>query len=100
MLLIERPKIINGAQSLLHMNNMRKRAKPVNPQVLVKVVVPYAGSDSFLRQVTMANNRQNPVFSYHLRAADDLQFFIWQRYQEEGFTYVYKDGVRFKSKNT
>jgi len=46
----------------------------------------------------MANNRQNPVFSYHLRAADDLQFFIWQRYQEEGFTYVYKDGVRLKAR--
>ena len=70
----------------------------MNPQVLVKVVVPYQGADNFLNQVTMANNRQNPVFSYHLRAADDLQFFIWQRYQEEGFTYVYKDGVRLKAR--
>ena len=99
VLLIERPKIINGAQSLFTYEQYAKKSKkPVNPQVLVKVVVPYAGSDSFLKQVTMANNRQNPVFSYHLRAADDLQFFIWQRYQEEGFTYVYKDGVRLKAR--
>lgn len=99
ILQIERPKIINGAQSLFTYEQYAKKSKkPINPQVLVKVVVPYAGSDSFLRQVTMANNRQNPVFSYHLRAADDLQFFIWQRYQEEGFTYVYKDGVRLKAR--
>jgi len=99
MLQIERPKIINGAQSLFTYEQYFKKSKhPVNPYVLVKVVVPYAGADTFLRQVTMANNRQNPVFSYHLRAADDLQFFIWQRYQEEGFTYVYKDGVRLKAR--
>lgn len=99
ILQIERPKIINGAQSLFTYESYFKKSKnPVNPFVLVKVVVPYAGADTFLRQVTMANNRQNPVFSYHLRAADDLQFFIWQRYQEEGFTYVYKDGVRLKAR--
>lgn len=99
VLLIERPKIINGAQSLFTYEQYAKKTKyPVNPHVLLKVVVPYAGADTFLRQVTMANNRQNPVFSYHLRAADDLQFFIWQRYQEEGFTYVYKDGVRLKAR--
>ncbi len=99
VLQIERPKIINGAQSLFTYEQYFKKSKhPVNPYVLVKVVVPYAGADTFLRQVTMANNRQNPVFSYHLRAADDLQFFIWQRYQEEGFTYVYKDGVRLKAR--
>ena len=87
VLQIERPKIINGAQSLFTYEQYAKKSKnPVNPNVLVKVVVPYPGADSFLRQVTMANNRQNPVYSYHLRAADDLQFFIWQRYQEEGFT--------------
>lgn len=99
ILQIERPKIINGAQSLFTYEQYAKKSKnPVNPNVLVKVVVPYPGTDSFLRQVTMANNRQNPVYSYHLRAADDLQFFIWQRYQEEGFTYVYKDGFRLKAR--
>lgn len=99
VLLIERPKIINGAQSLFTYESYAKKSKsPINPNVMVKVVVPYPGADSFLRQVTMANNRQNPVYSYHLRAADDLQFFIWQRYQEEGFTYVYKDGVRLKAR--
>ena len=99
VLQIERPKIINGAQSLFTYEQYAKKSKnPVNPNVLVKVVVPYPGADSFLRQVTMANNRQNPVYSYHLRAADDLQFFIWQRYQEEGFTYVYKDGFRLKAR--
>ena len=99
VLYIERPKISNGAQSLFTYEQYAKKSKkPVNPQVLVKVVVPYPGADNFLNQVTMANNRQNPVFSYHLRAADDLQFFIWQRYQEEGFTYVYKDGVRLKAR--
>lgn len=99
VLQIERPKIINGAQSLFTYESYFKKSKnPVNPFVLIKVVVPYPEADAFLRQVTMANNRQNPVFSYHLRAADDLQFFIWQRYQEEGFTYVYKDGVRLKAR--
>ena len=99
VLYIERPKIINGAQSLFTYEQYAKKSKkPVNPQVLVKVVVPYPGADNFLNQVTMANNRQNPVFSYHLRAADDLQFFIWQRYLEEGFTYVYMDGVRLKAR--
>ena len=99
VLYIERPKIINGAQSLFTCETYAKKSKkPVNPKVLVKVVVPYPGAENFLSQVTMANNRQNPVFSYHLRAADDLQFFIWQRYQEEGFTYVYKDGVRLKAR--
>ena len=98
-LLIDRPKIINGAQSLFtYEQYVKKSVHPVEPQVLVKVVVPYAGAGSFVRQVTMANNRQNPVFSHHLRAADDLQFYIWQKLQEEGFTYVYKDGVRLKAR--
>jgi len=38
------------------------------------------------------------VFSYHLRAADDLQFFIWQKMQAEGFYYIYKEGVRPKTR--
>lgn len=98
-LLVDRPKIINGAQSLFTYEQYAKKSeKPVNPLVLVKVVVSYAGAGSFVRQVTMANNRQNPVFSHHLRAADDLQFFIWQKLQDEGFTYVYKDGVRLKAR--
>lgn len=98
-LIVDRPKIINGAQSLFTYEQYAKKSElPVNPQVLVKVVVPYAGGSSFVRQVTMANNRQNPVFSYHLRAADDLQFFIWQKLQDEGFTYVYKEGVRLKAR--
>ena len=53
VLYIERPKIINGAQSLFTYEQYAKKSKkPVNPQVLVKVVVPYPGADNFLNQVT------------------------------------------------
>ncbi|MDR1811230.1 MAG: AIPR family protein [Candidatus Fibromonas sp.] len=102
---IDHPKIINGAQSLFTYEQYASReANPVNPLVLVKVVIPYPSeneeheSGNFVRLVTMANNRQNPVFSYHLRAADDLQFFIWQKMQAEGFYYIYKEGVRPKTR--
>jgi hypothetical protein len=102
---IDHPKIINGAQSLFTYEQYASREdKPVNPLVLVKVVIPYPAeneeheSGNFVRLVTMANNRQNPVFSYHLRAADDLQFFIWQKMQAEGFYYIYKEGVRPKTR--
>ena len=58
VLVIERPKIINGAQSLFTYEQYAKKSKkPVNPMVLVKVVVPYPGADNFLNQVTMANNQ-------------------------------------------
>ena len=104
-LYIDHPKIINGAQSLFTYEQYASREdKPVNPLVLVKVVIPYPSegeehdSGNFVRLVTMANNRQNPVFSYHLRAADDLQFFIWQKMQAEGFYYIYKEGVRPKTR--
>jgi len=102
---IDHPKIINGAQSLFTYEQYASREEiPVNPLVLVKVVIPYPSeteeheSGNFVRLVTMANNRQNPVFSYHLRAADDLQFFIWQKMQAEGFYYIYKEGVRPKTR--
>jgi hypothetical protein len=102
---IDHPKIINGAQSLFTYEQYASReTSPVNPLVLVKVVIPYPSeteeheSGNFVRLVTMANNRQNPVFSYHLRAADDLQFFIWQKMQAEGFYYIYKEGVRPKTR--
>ncbi|GHV15604.1 hypothetical protein AGMMS49938_14240 [Fibrobacterales bacterium] len=102
---IDHPKIINGAQSLFTYEQYASRVdEPVNPLVLVKVVIPYPSeneehdSGNFVRLVTMANNRQNPVFSYHLRAADDLQFFIWQKMQAEGFYYIYKEGVRPKTR--
>jgi len=104
-LYIDHPKIINGAQSLFTYEQYASREdEPVNPLVLVKVVIPYPSeteeheSGNFVRLVTMANNRQNPVFSYHLRAADDLQFFIWQKMQAEGFYYIYKEGVRPKTR--
>jgi len=104
-LFIDHPKIINGAQSLFTYEQYASREEhPVNPLVLVKVVIPYPSeteehdSGNFVRLVTMANNRQNPVFSYHLRAADDLQFFIWQKMQAEGFYYIYKEGVRPKTR--
>ena len=104
-LFIDHPKIINGAQSLFTYEQYASREpSPVNPLVLVKVVIPYPSeneeheSGNFVRLVTMANNRQNPVFSYHLRAADDLQFFIWQKMQAEGFYYIYKEGVRPKTR--
>ncbi len=102
---IDHPKIINGAQSLFTYEQYASREdEPVDPLVLVKVVIPYPSeneeheSGNFVRLVTMANNRQNPVFSYHLRAADDLQFFIWQKMQAEGFYYIYKEGVRPKTR--
>ncbi|MCL2206930.1 MAG: AIPR family protein, partial [Fibromonadales bacterium] len=69
---IDHPKIINGAQSLFTYEQYASREdEPVNPLVLVKVVIPYPSeneeheSGNFVRLVTMANNRQNPVFSYH-----------------------------------
>jgi len=102
---IDHPKIINGAQSLFTYEQYASREdEPVDPLVLVKVVIPYPSENeehetgNFVRLVTMANNRQNPVFSYHLRAADDLQFFIWQKMQAEGFYYIYKEGVRPKTR--
>jgi len=104
-LYIDHPKIINGAQSLFTYEQYASREdEPADPLVLVKVVIPYPSeteeheSGNFVRLVTMANNRQNPVFSYHLRAADDLQFFIWQKMQAEGFYYIYKEGIRPKTR--
>lgn len=99
--LIDRPKIINGAQSLFtYEEYVTKSKNPVNPQVLVKVIVPSTASSGFLVRVTMANNRQNPVFSYHLRAADDAQFHIFQAMQALEVSYVYKSGMRGSKSKT
>jgi hypothetical protein len=87
------PRVLNGAQTL---NTFRKfmeesealvsapdrKALVEAIQVVAKIVVDNPSGD-FVTQVTIANNQQNPVEPWHLRANDKVQCDLQDRFVEQ-----------------
>jgi len=97
------PRILNGAQTLtsaakcaddnaenvvFKQNEHRLR----DVKVLARVVC--ATSQPFITQVTICNNRQNPVNAWNLRASDMVQLELEDRFREElGIFYERQEGA-------
>jgi AIPR protein len=86
------PRILNGAQTIvtLHRLIFPEKGNPPEPteierlshiRVLAKII--FGSSEQFVTDVTIANNKQNPVKPWNLRASDRYQIDLEQRFKEE-----------------
>ncbi|HSQ42682.1 MAG TPA: AIPR family protein [Fibrobacteraceae bacterium] len=90
VLRISKPRILNGAQTLNAFGSWQGSSKQaLDPVVLVKVIQDNS-TDDFVRRVTAANNRQNPVESADIRAGDPIHKKIEARVQALGWQYHYR----------
>jgi len=89
---ITEPRILNGAQTIvtLHRLMFPKKGNPPDAtelerlshiRVLAKII--FGSSEQFVTDVTIANNKQNPVKPWNLRASDRYQIDLEQRFKEE-----------------
>jgi hypothetical protein len=85
------PRILNGAQTIATLARLlypdkgtslteEKRARIAKARVVGKVIRKC--SESFVTEVTISNNKQNPVQPWNLRACDRLQIDLEQRFKE------------------
>jgi hypothetical protein len=89
---ITEPRILNGAQSIVTLHRLLFPTKGDRPdaleiehlsQVRVLAKVISGASEQFVTDVTIANNKQNPVKPWNLRASDRYQIDLEQRFKEE-----------------
>lgn len=97
------PRILNGAQTITsaakcvddNAENVafkKNEKKLQDVRVLARVVC--ANSQDFITQVTICNNRQNPVNAWNLRASDMIQLEFEDRFREElGIFYERQEGA-------
>ncbi len=92
-MLITEPRVLNGAQTVSSLGHFleeqegnkklesgRKRLNEI--YVLTKIIDP-KGDESFVTEVTVNNNRQNPVEPWNLRASDPIQLEIADKFAED-----------------
>lgn len=91
---IKVPRLLNGAQTVTSVNKFlldnegnpnleRNRQILESIQVLAKIVEDDPFSD-FVTNVTICNNRQNPVEPWNLRANDHIQCDLYDKLKSEG----------------
>ncbi|MBI2652040.1 AIPR family protein [Candidatus Woesearchaeota archaeon] len=82
------PRILNGAQTvkILHqfVEDNKTDERLIEKLSLIKVLARVIKSpdDKFLTQVTINNNRQNPIRPWNLRANDEVQLMWEDRFRE------------------
>jgi hypothetical protein len=90
---IRSPRLLNGAQTITSVTKFLKDNESAMAQapcksafsrikVLAKLVVGDPHSD-FITNVTICNNRQNPVDPWNLRANDKIQCDLHDKFKEE-----------------
>jgi hypothetical protein len=86
------PRLLNGAQTVSSLSTFveENRDNPLiekNNHLLEKVKVPAkiikTNSDDFIVEITICNNKQNPVESWHLRANDLIQLTLQEKFRED-----------------
>ncbi len=101
---IVEPRILNGAQTVTSLAYFLERQEK-NPlfkknedvykkiEVLAKIVLSPL-DQAFITQVTINNNRQNPVAPWNLRANDDIQLQLVDLFQDRvGLFYERQQGA-------
>ncbi len=90
---IVEPRVLNGAQTIVTLHRFLhpegKGREPLNAdeiarlskvRVLAKVL--FGCNEQFVTDVTIANNKQNPVKPWNLRASDRYQIDLEQRFKD------------------
>lgn len=88
---IKEPSIINGAQTVHALKDIRKRHP--NAYVLVRVIViPSEKKEQkdLINEIIFRTNQQNKMFTYELRANDRIQVQIAKEFLEKGIFYERK----------
>ena len=85
---IVEPRLLNGAQTIstyrkfvLDLNG--KIDKKIEDQILVPCKIINNATNEFVTQVTINNNRQNPVEPWNLRAHDEIQLKLHDKFKSE-----------------
>src|ERR1041385_4900606 len=87
------PRVLNGAQTVSTLSKFIEDSQK-NPnfqenlpllkeiEVIGKIITTCA--PEFITQVTISNNKQNPVEPWNLRANDEIQCEFVDKFQEDG----------------
>lgn len=88
---VAHPKLLNGAQTLTtYASFLEKESERLNADqlgaldriaVLCRVIT--GATDAFITSVTVNNNRQNPVMPWNLRANDNIQLALQDKFGTE-----------------
>lgn len=86
------PRVLNGAQTVStfaafcdeHRDDIRfQRNRAILEEIWIPCRIILGTSDAFVAQVTINNNRQNPVMPWALRANDEIQLELEDKFREE-----------------
>jgi hypothetical protein len=101
---ITSPRLLNGAQTVTTFCDfedkikdhpkLQDRQRLDSVQVLCKIITN--ADDKFVVNVTVNNNRQNPVESWALHASDEIQLQLHDRFAEELGIYYERQERAFK----
>ena len=94
------PRLLNGAQTVGTFAEFWDRNGPalrtaasqdlINQLVVLTRIITHANAD-MITQITISNNRQNPVQSWQLHANDQIQFELEDWFRELGIPYQRQD---------
>ena len=99
------PRLLNGAQTITTVQQLRDDNKDRQPalddalgaiRVLARIVVHDPFSE-FITNVTVCNNRQNPVEPWNLRANDKIQCRLYDKLLEQAGIYYSRQERAFKN---
>jgi len=101
------PRLLNGAQTITsikvfieenqkHLNNSENQQKLEEIHVLAKIIESDPTSD-FVTNVTICNNRQNPVEPWDLRANDRIQCDLEDKLREEARVFYSRQENAFEN---
>jgi hypothetical protein len=109
-LLITEPRVLNGAQTITSLAKfIEENSTAKNPiennkiiksiEVLAKIILPdpHVDSSNFIVNITINNNRQNPVEPWNLRASDLIQLEFSDKFKDELGVYYERQENAFDS---
>lgn len=90
---VTEPRILNGAQTVTSLvrfldDNREHPALKGNGKALEEIrvlakIISDIDDESFVTNVTVCNNRQNPVEPWHLRASDRIQLELQDKFRDD-----------------
>ena len=106
-ILISSPRLLNGAQTICSLDKFieanndnptfkENQEKLKNLKVIAKII-EYNVNSEYVTKITIANNQQNPVEPWNLRANDKIQCDLQDKFSEELAIYYSRQENSFES---
>lgn len=86
------PRLLNGAQTVTSLvkfiedykeNPAYQKNKALLEEIKILAKIVKTNSDEFIVNITICNNKQNPVHPWNLRANDSIQILLQEKFREE-----------------